>query len=307
MRSAARFARLKAISTVIRRRLSPSAAIALAQTLLATFEAGFLGVVQQTAVTLIAESGWQPDRLGTWCPRCAATLRGAVDPRLGCARCAGGGQPRLGEAVVRLGEYQGPLREWILQLKYSRHRELGRALGAILGEQIRAAIPAGTLGRCGGPLVIPMPMPFWRREHRGIDHAGELAEAVAERLGCECRRVLCRSGAPLPQTGRSRRERRRLGGAGLGVKNGLAARISQWLGTSRSRERGRGLDGRCVVLVDDVRTTGTSLAAVVRQLRRAHPAAVIVAVAACAEPNSSVGTAPRDDQEWLRTDTGRPT
>lgn len=279
--------RLASMCAALRRNTPSPGASAIARQLrevLALLETGFLGLEHDCGARAIARSGWQPDSPGAWCPRCASSVRGGVaDLRLGCPRCAGAAQPPLGDAAVRLGEYDGALREWLLQLKYARHRDLGVALGGILARQIELAVPASRLGRCGGPVVVPMPMPYWRREHRGIDHAAVLAEAVAASLGGPCHHALARGGGAPPQTGRSRRERRRSGGRGLT----LVARLggpAQWMGLSRSREYGNGLEGRSVVLVDDVRTTGTSHAAAVRLLRRGHPAEIIVAVAACAEP-----------------------
>jgi ComF family protein len=102
--------------------------------------------------------------------------------------------------------------------------------------------------------VVPVPLHPWRRARRGFNQAEELAR----HLGVPMRRVLWRVRATAPQTGLDARARRRnLDGA---------FRLSPFL---TSRRRRQWLEGRTVVLIDDVRTTGATLEACATVLKTA--------------------------------------
>mgnify|MGYP001369183010 CR=1 FL=1 len=135
----------------------------------------------------------------------------------GCAACADrGGMPRLGDRVIRLGRYDAPLRDWLLALKYTRWQAIGELLGRELGNAVLEALGPTRAGD-SMPVVVPMPMPFLRRVHRGIDHARVLADAVAAEVGGVVRQPL-RSGADSTQAGRRSSARRRLGGRRIRIR-----------------------------------------------------------------------------------------
>ncbi len=102
--------------------------------------------------------------------------------------------------------------------------------------------------------VVPVPLHPWRRVRRGFNQA----EALARHLGVPMRRVLWRVRATTPQTALSGRARR---------SNVRGAFRLSFLMTSHQRRRW--LEGRTVVLVDDVRTTGATLEACAEVLRGA--------------------------------------
>ena len=135
-------------------------------------------------------------------------------------------------------------------------------LGRRLGEAVARRLSTDD-GEPDDGLVVPMPMPWQRRVYRGVDHAGLIAAAAASELGVpQTRLLVMKNGPPQVSLGAGRRPRR---GARLRLRKN-AARSS--------------LDGRLVILVDDVRTTGASLNAAARLVRRLGPRRVIAGVLA---------------------------
>jgi predicted amidophosphoribosyltransferase len=152
----------------------------------------------------------------------------------------------------------------VLAVKFERWADLGARLGRVLGRRVLAA----GLVAPERAVVVPMPMPWPRRWHRGIDHAGTIAEGVGAVLGAPCVPVLRRAHGSPPQVTLAPARRRRLGGRGLAV---------------RRPARGWGLRALDLVVVDDVLTTGASVRAAVRRLRRLGPRRVVVAVLAVSD------------------------
>ncbi|HEX4752323.1 MAG TPA: phosphoribosyltransferase family protein [Solirubrobacterales bacterium] len=107
-------------------------------------------------------------------------------------------------------------------------------------------------GHLLGGVVVPVPAAPPRLRRRGFDPAGELAAALAERLGAELEPCLARRGSG-HQVGRRRAER-----------IGRPPRIEAI-----------GEAPRSVVLVDDVLTTGATLTSCAMALRGAGAKRVI--------------------------------
>ncbi len=109
-------------------------------------------------------------------------------------------------------------------------------------------------------LVIPMPIPFYRRFLRGYNQSELLARSLAKRISRTCRSdILLRCGFPRQQALLGDRER------ALNVK-----------GTFRVRDSSRGwLKSRTVLLVDDIRTTGATCDEAVKTLKAAGAARVL--------------------------------
>ena len=100
--------------------------------------------------------------------------------------------------------------------------------------------------------VVPVPLHPWRRARRGFNQAEELAR----HLDIPMRRALWRVRATAPQTLLDAKARRR------NIRD--AFRLSPFF---TARRRRRWLEGRNVVLIDDVRTTGATLEACAALLR----------------------------------------
>jgi len=216
----------------------------------------------------ITETGWAPDLPARYCGRCGSSVGpGEVDAG-GCAACRGraGATPGT-DAIVRLGPYAEPLRGWILKIKYGpRWEEMAEHLGRCLG---RAALASGHVERSRA-VVVPVPMPWRRRLCRGIDHAGVLARAVSESVSAPVATVLARAEGPT-QASLPASDRRRTGGRGLRYR----ARLGTWC-----------LADLDVLLVDDVATTGASLRAAARLLRRLRPRRIVAAVVAVSDESA---------------------
>ncbi len=228
-------------------------------------EETFLGLVRPPLVVRARDAGWMPDAPGAYCARCAGGVGSFEADAPGCPRCAGGG---AGGGVawaraVRLGEYEGLLREMIHDVKFAAWRVLGEELGALLGSAVCDAAERMGVERAR-LMIVPVPTTLWRRLSRGVDHT----RAIARGVGRVC-------GAPVvPAIGRWRRPPQ------VGVpasRREANVRGSMWA-------RRVDLRGMTVVLVDDVRTTGATLREACRALEtlppERRPAAVWVATLA---------------------------
>lgn len=209
-------------------------------------------------VEALLQAGFAADEPGAYCPRCG---RGVGPGEFVAGRCGGcrdvASLPWGG--LVRLGPYEGALREAIHELKFNRWhavgRYLGQALGAAVAERLeRVAEAAGepVQAVAGRSIVTAVPMSHWRRTSRGIDHATCLARAVAEGAGLPYVCTMARRHRPA-QTGLSAAARRRnLRGA---MRPTVPAAVFDRV--------------RVVVVVDDVMTTGATFAEACRCLRSA--------------------------------------
>jgi len=203
-------------------------------------------------------AGWRPDRLSDYCPRCGATVAPEAVTRTGCPHCRGQAVPW--DRLHRLGAYRPPLTGWIAAYKYRGAWAWGSWLGDRLAERIHPTPPAA---------VVPVPLHWRRRIARGYDQAGLIAHRYAAATGLPLAPLLRRTRPTRPQTElRDQRQRRR---------NVRAA----------FRVRPVELSGWTLVLIDDVKTTGATVGACARLLRRAGAAHVLVAVAAVADPRDS--------------------
>ncbi len=226
----------------------------------------WMGYALPPARRAIDASAWTPDRPQVYCPRCGGSVGPGETGADGCSACRERAAPV--DRVVRLGSYAGPLREWVLAIKYrERWTEMAEELGRLLAIEIARA---GAVER-ERAVVVPMPMPWMRRLDRGIDHARSIAAGVARGLGADVVAPLAKRNGP-PQATLARAERARCGRRGLALRRG-------WRATG-----GVGpLAGLDIVLVDDVATTGASIGAAAGLLRRLGPRRVVAAVLAVSD------------------------
>jgi ComF family protein len=193
------------------------------------------------------------------CPRCAATVGPYAELETGCPACRKEGF--VFDRAVRLGPYEGPLRDVIVRMKHP--------LGQSLAEIVAAEWATRVLEKLR-PLaiddVVPVPLHWWRRWQRGYNQSDALASAMARVLQRPCHPYgLRRLRKTAKQVGLSTSQRR------ANVRGAFVAR------------RTLSLTGKNVLLVDDVMTTGSTAHEAARALREAGAVRIVVAVLARAE------------------------
>jgi ComF family protein len=190
------------------------------------------------------------------CPRCAATVGPFAAGADGCLHC--GGQSFYFERVLRLGPYDGPLRDVILRLKHGSGEGLAELLGLLWAEHAEPHLRAA-----GADVIVPVPLHWRRRWSRGYNQSQVLANGLAERLRLPCRPLLLRRWRNTP----------------LQTQQNASARPANVRNAFRARPSGL-LKGKTVLLLDDVLTTGSTASEAAQALRGAGAARVIVAVLA---------------------------
>lgn len=160
--------------------------------------------------------------------------------------------------------YRDGMREAIHALKYGGRTALVAPLGALLAQ---AGLPLltgpGTPSGASIDSVVPVPLHPARLAERGFNQAELLAAECARAWGRPLlTRALTRTRATAPQTDLDAEGRRR--------------NVAGAFAVARPAE----VAGRHLVLVDDVLTTGATVSAAARALRRSGAASVTVLVLA---------------------------
>jgi predicted amidophosphoribosyltransferase len=169
--------------------------------------------------------------------------------------------------VVALGAYEDPLRAALLAYKERGRHGLAAPLGGLLAEVVTAAVPAGPL------VLVPVPSASRAARERHGDHLARLTRHTARRLR--------RAGRPVAVV-RPLRAAPGPDSAGLsGAERALAAAHAFRVRHGRLTRLRAVADAGHVVLLDDIVTTGATLAAVTGVLAaggiRVSAAAVLAA------------------------------
>jgi predicted amidophosphoribosyltransferase len=191
------------------------------------------------------------------CRICQAPLYTA---ELRCGACAGERVPLA--QIAAEAPFAGEVAAWVHRFKYPAAGLVGldprpgAALGALAGDAARRLVGEPPL------LVVPVPVHPRKLRERGFHPAAEVASAVATALGAQlARRGLRQIRTTASQTGLDRGARR------TNVRGAFEAH-AELRGVAR------------VAVVDDVVTTGATLAECARALRRGGVRSVVAVCAA---------------------------
>lgn len=184
--------------------------------------------------------------LGPACARCAAPLVTGGAPDAVCGDCQQ--RPPAFDRVVAAYRYAPPLDRLIQGGKYNGRLDWLRVLARELLARLEAEAAAVDL-------LVPVPLHRSRLRERGYNQSLELARPLARRLGVAVVTTgIRRSRATAAQTGLSREAREK------NVRRAFTVECH--------------LENRRVAIVDDVMTSGATIEALARVLRRAGAARV---------------------------------
>jgi competence protein ComFC len=186
------------------------------------------------------------------CERCSCPFDGAITGVFFCPNC--GDRDVHYACAVPAYRSQAAVRELIHQFKYNHHFHLRRPLAAWLAETL---VDSRILAQ---PIDALVPVPLHRVRHRDreFNQAEELAKLVGKPAGIPVAKLLQRIRNTTTQTRLSREER-----------------MENLRGAFRVRHNAR-VNGRHLVLVDDVFTTGSTVEECSRVLLHAGAATVRV-------------------------------
>jgi ComF family protein len=157
-----------------------------------------------------------------------------------------------------VAHHSGAMRTLVHQFKYADRHDARALFGRWLGEAGRELLP-------DADLIVPVPLARWRLVTRRFNQAAVLAHELSRRAGLPVApNLLRRTRATPSQVGLTRDQRRRNVAGAFRVPKNRAALVR----------------GRRVLLIDDVITTGATVEACARSLKRAGAASVDVLVLA---------------------------
>lgn len=165
-------------------------------------------------------------RPGPSCPRCALPAAGGA----ACGRCLARPPPYAATRAAFV--YAFPAERLVQALKYG---------GALAHAEFLAGAVAAAVAGGDVEVVVPMPLSPRRQRARGFNQANEIARRVARRLGLPASAALLRTRDAPAQAGMRRRDR-------LANPRGAFVALPE-------------VAGRRVAIVDDVMTTGATMAA----------------------------------------------
>ena len=167
-------------------------------------------------------------------------------------------KPRKAASVTAVCYYEELVRESLLRYKFRDKPCYAQAYGRLLADKIRQA-------EIRYDLITWVPVSARRRRRRGYDQAQLLAQATAEALGTEATATLCKHRDIPAQSGIQDAARRR----------------ANVLGVYRVLPRAA-VQGKEILLIDDILTTGATLSEAIRMLLEAGAGEVHAAVFAAA-------------------------
>ncbi len=192
----------------------------------------------------------QRRRLTPVCPQCGLPAALATLP---CGRCLQ--KPPAWQRLIAASDYAPPLSTLVHQFKFHGHTALSSALARLLLLTVLAAKRAATLP--AADLIISVPLHRTRAWRRGYNQSALIANTLSRWLGIRyAPGAVVRVKSAPPQRQLSARQRR------SNLKNAFRVELP--------------VAGLHIVIVDDVVTTGSTVAQIARLLKRNGAATVQV-------------------------------
>lgn len=167
------------------------------------------------------------------CPRC-----GHFNVGLNCKNCHKWDKALT--KVIGITPYEGVYRDLIQNMKYSGERDLAKPLGYLMAERFKKET-------IKVDLIIPVPLHPIREMERGFNQSQILAQEVAFQLGLPMRTgLLVREKYEKPQSSYGWKDRQRI------------------LDNTFIMGNGGEINGKSILLIDDIITTGATLCSCAR-------------------------------------------
>lgn len=189
-----------------------------------------------------------------FCPYCKSFVEHGVNPgeEIKCSLCVSTGKTIEDHkiALVRsLGRFDDYYKELIHRFKYGKKIPLGKRLAQRLGETINGDSDLKTRNSC---FLIPVPLHKSRYRERGFNQSEIIAEEISKIIGLSVlKNVLKRKKNTKDQTNLSPQQREE------NVRGAFVVSQPEMI------------NGKNIILVDDVITTGATLNECARMLKQA--------------------------------------
>ena len=187
------------------------------------------------------------------CDGCGVPFDFDMGPGVRCPACEA--KPRAFARARAACLYDEASRDLILQFKHADRLDLSRMFAAWISRSARDLLAEADA-------IVPVPMPRMRLVRRRYNQAAEIARPLAARL-----KIAYRPGLLVRKAGESQ-----AGRSGSGRKRNVQGAFSV--------PKAAKVEGKRILLIDDVFTTGATVEACARALTKAGAASVDVAVLA---------------------------